>query len=287
MSARLLLRRHGPIEIREGETVLSALTRSGVHMLYSCELGQCQACILRSDDRIPLEAQRGLSRELREGGAFLACQWSPQEDIRVFLPGEKPTVAALVLAGGKSSRMGSPKDEVRLADGRSMLERVLDSLRPLGIPIRLSTPVEPSQRQLGAGVDIVPGAEPHEGPLAAVSHALAHSKEDGLLVVCCDQLLLRGDLLEQLLPANPTRRPAFFQSDSDGRKFPFPGYFPRSLLTSMQAALARGERSPRRWAEGHACVCLRLSAEEEASLRSFNTAAELEEAGLLPKGGLQ
>jgi molybdopterin-guanine dinucleotide biosynthesis protein A/ferredoxin len=286
MSARLLLRQRGPIELQEGETILSALARNGVHMLYSCEMGQCQACILRSDGRIPLEAQAGLSRELREGGAFLACQWIPQEDVRVFLPGEKPAVAALVLAGGRSSRMGTPKEDVRLADGRCMLDHVLDALRPLGIPVRLSISVEATTRQLATEVELLPDAVAYEGPLAAVSHALERCTEDGLLVVCCDQPLLRTDLLERLLPLNPTRRPAFFQPDSGGTILPFPGYFPRSLLHSMQEALAAGERSPRRWAQDHSCLCIRATPEEEFSLRSFNSKTELHEAGLLPNGGL-
>lgn len=282
MSPRLLLRHHEPVPLDPGETVLAALRRSGLHMLYSCEEGYCQGCMLRTDGSVPREVQRGLSRELVDGGAFLACQWAPTEDVRVYLPGEKPSVAALLLAGGRSSRMGRPKDEVILRDGRAMRDHVLDALRPLGIPLRLSTGTEPRTGQTAAGLTVVPDETPYEGPLAAIVHALECGVEDGLLVVCCDQPMLNSDLLRRLLPSQPHGRPTFFETADGQRLDPFPGYFPRALLNSMKEALTAGERSPRRWAKTESPIYKTLAAGEQAALCSFNSAEELRAAGLIP-----
>jgi len=89
MSPRIILKDR-EIVLEPGETVLAAMRRAGVSTLYSCEMGYCQGCILRGFGSIPPEAQKGLSRALRDCGCFLACRCVPTEDLKVFLPGERP-----------------------------------------------------------------------------------------------------------------------------------------------------------------------------------------------------
>lgn len=282
MSPRLLLR-DAAIELMPGETVLAALRRVGEPVLYACEEGCCRSCILRTDAReVPAEAQAGLSAELRAQGAFLACRWAPTADVRIYLPGTLPPrarAAVLVLAGGRSSRMGTPKDAVALADGRTMLEHVLAALRPLNLPIHLSTAAAPSAYQLSHGLPIIADAESFAGPLAAAAHALAHIDAHGLLVVCCDQPLLQTRLLAELLPTHGDERPAFFADAAGASLAPFPGYFPRSAAASIADALAAGVRSPRRWSATHDCRFVGLTAEETATIRSLNSPEDLMAGG--------
>jgi ferredoxin len=89
MSPRVILKK-SEIELLPGETVLAALHRAGIPVLYSCESGYCHGCILRGKGTIPPQSQKGLSDVLTECGCFLACQCVPTEDLRVFLPGERP-----------------------------------------------------------------------------------------------------------------------------------------------------------------------------------------------------
>lgn len=194
---------------------------------------------------------------------------------------ETASIAALVLAGGRSSRMGSAKEEIVLGDGRTMLSHVLDALRPLGIPIRLSTGRIPTDSQIATGLPLVPDTTAFEGPLAAIARALGSYTEDGLLVVGCDQPLLRAELLERLLAHRRPSELAFFQSAGGRLLSPLPGYYPRTLLSDMVTALDNGERSPRRWAGGHQPAIVRIKEEEALMLRSFNTLEALEKAGLL------
>jgi molybdopterin-guanine dinucleotide biosynthesis protein A len=156
--------------------------------------------------------------------------------------------ASLVLCGGRASRMGAPKESVTLRDGCSMIQWVCRTLEPLGLPILLATGTEPSPFLLRTGLPVIPDRSPFEGPLSAIGNALRCSDRDGLLVVCCDQPLLDPRSLRELLPGEfGDARPAHFVS-GDGRDLgPFPGYFPALCLSSIQAALASGERSPRRW----------------------------------------
>lgn len=188
--------------------------------------------------------------------------------------------AILILAGGRSSRMGCPKDEVVLAGCVTMLGRVLKAVRPLGLNIYLSTSNAPSPAHAATGLPLVSDATPGEGPLAAIGHAFAVLPAQGFLVVCCDQPLLTTALLQRLLDAR-NNTPTFFSSHEGAPLMPFPGHYPAAMASDIVEALARGERSPSRWATRHECRLVSLAPDECLLTRSFNTQDELRDAGLL------
>ncbi len=187
-----------------------------------------------------------------------------------------PTTAALVLAGGRSSRMGAPKEAVLLDDLRPMIQHVLDAVRPLGFPVFVSCRAEPGEFLRGLGPPLIPDAEAFKGPLAAVARGLEVSGARRLMVVCCDQPLLRTDLLRRLVDATD-ERPAFFGNGSGRSLAPFPGVFPASALPAMREALAAGVRSPRYWLDRQNCRRVTISESGEATLVSINTMGQLAE----------
>lgn len=70
------------IELRDGETVLEALLRSGKKVASACRAGACQTCLLRAKQGQPPEtAQRPLKETLRLSGCFLACVARPTADL--------------------------------------------------------------------------------------------------------------------------------------------------------------------------------------------------------------
>src|SRR5919106_4022739 len=76
-----------------------------------------------------------------------------------------PSVAAVILAAGASTRFGSSKHAVRL-DGRTMLERVVGKARVAGLdPILVVAP---------SAVGVPPGTEgvPNDEPAAGMSRSL-------------------------------------------------------------------------------------------------------------------
>lgn len=186
---------------------------------------------------------------------------------------------ALILAGGRSTRMGTPKDCLRLADGRTMLEHTIAAVEPLAIPICIAigkdTPAPEMLRYLR-------DEDEFQGPLAAIAHAQRTHPAVGLLVLACDQVLLTAPLLAGLLAQARDDAPTFF-CDHEGRSLaPLPGHYPASTAPAIANAFHRGERSPRRWALAQHCHLVPIPPEDIARLRSFNTLQELREAGLLP-----
>lgn len=198
----------------------------------------------------------------------------------------EPGDIILVLAGGRSSRMGAPKPSLLLADGSTLLGHVLGAVEPLHLPVVLGADPAPEPGLLALGLPVIADDTPHEGPLVAIGKALRDTGARGLLAICCDQPLLRADILARLLPPPGDAAAAFFRVPGEDAPLPFPGYYPAAEATSIARALAAGERSPRRWAAATDFRSIALDSTEAATLTSCNTPDDLTAAGLLPPQGL-
>ncbi|MFK7918397.1 MAG: molybdenum cofactor guanylyltransferase [Ilumatobacter sp.] len=111
------------------------------------------------------------------------------------------TLAAAVLAGGASSRMGRTKALIDV-DGVAMGDRVIAACRGLGAdPVVLyGGDVE---ELAGLDASVVAEAFPGEGPVGGVLGALQHfsGRADRVIVLACDLALVTSDMLFPLLEA--------------------------------------------------------------------------------------
>lgn len=155
-----------------------------------------------------------------------------------------PRTAAIVLAGGRSTRMGRDKAAIVLA-GRTLLQRAVDAVEDLvdeivlvGAPGRALPPVA-SDRPLRAVSDPVEG----EGPLAGLLAGLAATEVERCLVVGCDQPALAPALLRVLLERLDGARSA--SPLVDGRPQPLVSAVRREVRGDLEARFARGERALR------------------------------------------
>lgn len=105
-----------------------------------------------------------------------------------------PGLAAAVVVGGKSRRMGQPKAFLELA-GIPMIERVLAALRQLTAEIHLIGDERAPYAAYGLPHhgDLLPG-----GALAGIHSAIFHSEQPYTLVVACDMPYLNVDLLRAM-----------------------------------------------------------------------------------------
>lgn len=114
-----------------------------------------------------------------------------------------PVIAGIVLCGGDSIRMGSPKWSTLLA-GKTMLERVLDSLAGTSLQV-LSVASDGLPLPSFAGVacihDSMPNRGPVEGIRCSVNHLALHSTAEFVVVTSCDVPLLTQHVVQQLVQA--------------------------------------------------------------------------------------
>ncbi|OLS41264.1 molybdenum cofactor guanylyltransferase [Bacillus sp. MRMR6] len=104
--------------------------------------------------------------------------------------------AAIILSGGKSSRMGTNKALLKINE-KTNIERIADILRLLFDEIILVTN-DPEPYQF-LGVKVVEDHYPGMGPLAGVHAGLMASNYDLNLVVACDMPFVSGELAEALV----------------------------------------------------------------------------------------
>lgn len=104
-------------------------------------------------------------------------------------------VTGVILAGGKSRRMGTPKALIPWRDG-TLVEEVARRLGPVTSQLVVVTNDPDSLPPLEAEMvaDIFPG----RGPLAGLHAGLVHSPTPWILMVACDQPFLNRGFLEHL-----------------------------------------------------------------------------------------
>lgn len=160
---------------------------------------------------------------------------------------DRAKVTAIVLAGGRSSRFGSPKLEATL-DGRTLLDHSIDVARQVTDQIIVAIATGATGQPERSGLRIVADAEPFEGPLAGAASALASVSTPLAIVIGGDMPRLSPAVLEAMLNAiGDPNRPADAVVLADGET-------PRPLPLAIRveparvaaaALLASGERSLR------------------------------------------
>jgi len=106
----------------------------------------------------------------------------------------EPDVAAFILAGGKSTRMGADKAFVAF-DGRTLLARALDLARSLTHDVRIVGEAEKFRVFAPAVEDIFPGC----GPLGGIHAALRASEKELNLILAVDMPFVPPALLPFLI----------------------------------------------------------------------------------------
>jgi len=119
-----------------------------------------------------------------------------------------PKPAAVILAGGRSSRMGGNRKALLQLGGRSLLTRVIDRLQSQCDPLLISCDTQ-AQELKGFGLPLVPDLLPgYRGPLTGLYSALQYlsdNEHEGGLVLCpCDAPFISGDLVQALLNVDST-----------------------------------------------------------------------------------
>jgi molybdopterin-guanine dinucleotide biosynthesis protein A len=105
---------------------------------------------------------------------------------------------AIVLAGGRGRRIGSPKAGLHFG-GRPLLARVIATLREVAADvIVVGAPGQVIDLPAGMAVRRVSDFEPDRGPLAALYSGLIEARGELAVVVGCDMPFLNAALLEAM-----------------------------------------------------------------------------------------
>ena len=177
-------------------------------------------------------------------------------------------IDAIILAGGRATRMGGQDKGLIPLAGRPMIAHVLDAIRP-----QVSTVAISANRSLDAyaalGCPVLPDEQTDfPGPLAGMAAGLAWCPGDYLLTLPCDGPQVPAVLAERLLAAIGDGAVAVAH---DGTRLqPVHALLRRDTLGSLQAFLADGGRKIDRW---YATLDQRVAdlSDARSSFRNVNT----------------
>jgi molybdopterin-guanine dinucleotide biosynthesis protein A len=160
-------------------------------------------------------------------------------------------ITAIILAGGRGSRMGGrDKGLVTLSD-RPMIAHVLDALKPQVGKIIISANRNLS-RYASFGFPVISDElEGYQGPLAGILAGMKHVDTPWVLYAPCDAPALPRDLARRLAQALD-RQPAELAVVHDGANLqPAFALMPAHIGSDLEDYLNRGERRLRQWCMEH------------------------------------
>jgi molybdopterin-guanine dinucleotide biosynthesis protein A len=108
---------------------------------------------------------------------------------------EQKNITAIILAGGKSSRMGFDKGLVHF-NGKMLVSHVIEAVKPFASQVIIVTS-NPEYKQLG--YPCMEDEAKEKGPLMGIVTGLAHSSTQKNLVVGCDMPFLTKNVLSSLI----------------------------------------------------------------------------------------
>lgn len=157
-----------------------------------------------------------------------------------------PPLLGLVLAGGRSRRMGRDKAALEYG-GQTQLDRaccLLDGFcAAVFVSVRADQSALPGR---GGRPTIVDGAE-SDGPAAGLLAALRSRPDAAWLVLACDLPLLTREVLAQLIAhRDPARPVTAFASATDGLPEPLCAIYEPAFRDLLEKFLAEGCRCPRK-----------------------------------------
>ena len=144
---------------------------------------------------------------------------------------------ALILAGGKSKRMGRDKATAQL-DGRPLWQHISAQLTPHFTQLLFSVREPRPDLPPAQVVDAFEGG----GPMIGIASALAVMESEWLFAVGCDMPFVQPALIDCLA----SRRSADIDvvlAEVDGHRQPLLALYAKRALPAMRARIARGERS--------------------------------------------
>ncbi|HMF61437.1 MAG TPA: NTP transferase domain-containing protein [Vicinamibacterales bacterium] len=146
---------------------------------------------------------------------------------------------AIVLAGGKSSRMGTPKALLPF-DNEPMIVHIVATLQRLFAEVVVVA--APGQELPAMRVTLVRDDVPHQGPVGGIYYGLTAAAGDIGFVTSCDSAFLNPRLIERLVAQIPQHDVVV--PHWQGRFQPLHAVYRRSVLPLLEAQLARGELRP-------------------------------------------
>ncbi|MDR0648786.1 MAG: molybdenum cofactor guanylyltransferase [Synergistaceae bacterium] len=179
------------------------------------------------------------------------------------------TMSAVVLAGGRSSRMGSDKALLKWGE-KNFLETILRALSMFP-DVMISAADKESYRWAHARV--VADIYRDTGPVGGIYSSLVASERDYLFVTACDTPLLSASLIGEICRAAEGCH-CCVARDENGLVHSLCGAYHKSMIPIFKDQIEKGRYKIALAYDKVTIKYLDLSPRQSAELRNFNTEGE-------------
>jgi molybdenum cofactor guanylyltransferase len=190
------------------------------------------------------------------------------------------SLSVLILAGGRSSRMGRDKASIEI-DRVPMVRRIYNAAAGcreiVPAQIAIVTPwIDRYRSILPATCRSIAEPTPPQGPLVAFASGLAEISTAWVLLLACDLPNLSTSLLQSWideLPSIPDRSMAYLPKHAQKGWEPLCGFYRHSCQESVQTYINNGGRSFQGWLKMN--VITEIPIADPTCLVNCNTPADL------------
>ena len=187
-------------------------------------------------------------------------------------------LSALLLAGGKSQRMGVDKANLRYSGSdipqwKKMAGLLADMAPRVCISVRNGQVLDTHSASDG---ELIEDGPQSNGPLTGLLRAFAEYPDTAWLVVACDLPLLNKMVLKRLKTHRGESPVIAFKSANDGLPEPLCAIYEPSFLPVLKAAMDEGMRCPRKILINNPDKVTLLELPDKMALENANTPEEFE-----------
>jgi molybdopterin-guanine dinucleotide biosynthesis protein A len=183
---------------------------------------------------------------------------------------DSKNIIGIILAGGKSSRMGREKGLI-LLDRKPFIQHIIDAMQPLVNSIVIvSSNADYDVFGIKRIEDIIADA----GPMAGLHAGLSHSKTAYNLVVSCDVPLITTAFLKKLLCYEKEGNDVV-QFESKGKSIPLIALYKKQCAGKCYELLTNGERRLRKLILAVKTKTITVLEKERLLVTNMNTVEDL------------
>ncbi|MEZ4795681.1 MAG: molybdenum cofactor guanylyltransferase [Flavobacteriaceae bacterium] len=183
---------------------------------------------------------------------------------------QKNNITGIILAGGKSSRMGCDKGLLKM-ENKTFVERVIKAMKPLVNQIIIVSN-NPEYDQFGYAR--IEDEIKDSGPLAGLYSGLKSSDSEFNLVLSCDIPMIKTVILKMLVEADYKNYEAT-QIESNGKTMPLIAIYQKKCMHKCLELLQQSERRLRVAVNQMKTNTILIDTELDALIKNVNTKEDL------------
>ena len=183
---------------------------------------------------------------------------------------DKKHITGIILAGGKSSRMGTDKGFLKL-NGKTFVQHSIDALTPLVSKIII---VSDHEKYDSLGYQRITDTVKNAGPVSGILSGLEASKTNYNFILSCDIPLITTAVLKQLLSAYSPDK-TIIQAESNGKSMPLIAFYKTQVKQVFKHYLEQNERRLRVVVKACQFKTVPLNDNQKRATLNINTKEEL------------